>query len=247
MTTPETRLKEAPATRSEDTVQVAYERLRQEILMGQLAPGAILSQVQLAGRLGISRTPLREALRRLAAEGLVNGDFNRRVRVSELDLDDFDQIYAMRMALEPVAFEATIPVLTVMQLQALEDAVVRMDATIGSGGRAEFRTAHRAFHLGFTVGAGARMQRTLAELWDHSERYRLRYLHPEGSDDARTLFGLRLAQAEHREILTAAAERDVARCIQAQSRHLQRTLEAVFREAAPPPQARLTRLATSGR
>lgn len=241
----EQRAEDGPTSRSEDTVQLVYDLLRQEILMGELAPGAVLSQVQIAGRLGVSRTPLREALRRLGAEGLITGDFNRRVRVSELDLDDFDHIYAMRIALEPVAFKATLPTVTAAHLRALKDELARMDNAIHSGDRAGFRSAHRAFHLGLTAGAGARMQRALAELWDHSERYRLRYLHPEGPDDGTVLLGLRLAQDEHREIFAAASERDVARCSQAQLHHMQRTIEAVFREASPPPQAWLTGLAAS--
>lgn len=236
------------APRSDDTVQFAYGVLRQEILMGVLPPGAVLSQVQLSARLGISRTPLREALRRLAAEDLITGDFNQRARVSELDLDDFDEIYAMRIVLEPVAFATTIPGLTESDLRELDDAVTHMDAMIDTGDRSGFRDAHRAFHLGLTSGAGPRMRRTLAELWDRSERYRLRYLHPDGPDaDGVAERGVRQAQTEHRDILSAATARDVTRCADAQLRHLQRTLEAVLREAAPPPQARLSRLATSAR
>lgn len=235
-------------TRSSDTVQFAYDLLRQEILMGVLPPGAVLSQVQLSARLGISRTPLREALRRLAAEDLVTGDFNQRARVSELDLDDFDEIYAMRIVLEPVAFAATIPGLTEADLRELEDAVSRMDVMIDSGNRSGFRDAHRVFHLGLTNGAGPRMRRTLAELWDRSERYRLRYLHPPGPDVGGVADrGVRLAQIEHHAILEAAAAGDVTQCTDAQFSHLQRTLQAVLREAAPPPEARLSRLATSAR
>ena len=61
-----------------------YERVRNAILDGQLAPGAVMSQVALAQDLGISRTPLREALRMLQSEGLVEGEPNRRVRVAPM-------------------------------------------------------------------------------------------------------------------------------------------------------------------
>ena len=61
-----------------------YERVRTAILDGQLAPGAVMSQVALADELGISRTPLREALRMLQSEGLVEGEPNRRVRVAPM-------------------------------------------------------------------------------------------------------------------------------------------------------------------
>jgi DNA-binding GntR family transcriptional regulator len=248
MTVVDERTLKTSTPRSDNTAQITYDLLRQEILIGSLSPGAVLSQVQIATRLGISRTPLREALRRLAAEDLITGDFNQRVRVSELDLDDFDEIYAMRIVLEPLAFAATIPNLAESSLRSLADAITRMDEMIDSGDRTGFRNAHRDFHLGLTTGAGPRMQRTLAELWDRSERYRLRYLHPEGPDVGGVAErGVRLAQTEHRDILEAASAGDVTRCADAELHHLQRTLEAVLREAAPPPQARLSRLAVGTR
>lgn len=230
-------------SRSEDTVQFAHDLLRAHILTGTLHPGAVLSQVQLAARLGISRTPLREALRRLIAEGLVTGDFNRRMRVSELDLADFDQIYAMRFALEPIGIRATIPVLTDPERAQLTRAVERMDTAVAAGDREAFRLAHRAFHLGLTSHTGARMATTLAELWDHSERYRLRYLHQDGADDDGTSVArLRLSQIEHRAILEAALSSDVDACTAHLINHLKRTLAAVFHEVAPPPAPRLANL-----
>src|SRR3984885_6529486 len=67
-----------------------YERVRNAILDGQLAPGAVMSQVALAQDLGISRTPLREALRMLQSEGLVEGEPNRRVRVAPMTASDLE-------------------------------------------------------------------------------------------------------------------------------------------------------------
>jgi GntR family transcriptional regulator, rspAB operon transcriptional repressor len=70
----------------------AYEQLRSKILLGELAPGATFSQVQLASQLGISRTPLREAVRLLQTEGLLDSEPNRRVRVSPLTTEDFEDL-----------------------------------------------------------------------------------------------------------------------------------------------------------
>lgn len=222
--------------RVDDSSQIAYDLIRRDILMGRLAPGEVLSQVQVASRLGISRTPLREALRRLSSEGLVAGDFNRRMRVSELDLHDFDQIYAMRFALEPIGVRATLPVLTALDFDALHGAIASMDEAIDSRGREAFRDAHRDFHLVLTAYAGERLHRTLADLWDHSERYRLRYLHREGpDDDGETAARLRLSQVEHRSILEAALGRDAELTTRRLVEHLHRTLDAVFLEAEPVP------------
>lgn len=223
-----------------DSALLAYTTLREQILTGDLPPGGVLSQAQLARDLGISRTPLREALQRLVEERLVVGDFNRRMRVSELQLDDFDQIYAMRIALEPVGIAATVPTLTGQQQASLAGHVNGMDEAIDSLDLQRFRGEHRAFHLALTAAAGPRMCKTLTELWDHSERYRLTYLHHDYADpDSASRDRLRASQVEHRDILTAALDADTARCTVALVAHLQRTVDVVFAEAARPLQPRV--------
>ncbi len=194
--------------------------------------------MQLAKRLGISRTPLREALRRLVAESLIIGDFNQQMRVSDLNLDDFDQIYAMRIALEPVGIAATIPTLTAAQQGSLRNHVHAMDDAIAALDLHRFRTEHRAFHLGLVSGAGARMRQVFEDLWDHSERYRLTYLHVYRETDHASLERLRLSQSEHTAILDAAVARDIGRCADHLVAHLQRTIDSVFDEQlAPRPDA----------
>src|ERR1700730_6312791 len=82
--------------------------LRECILDGTLTPGTKLSQVTLAGQLGISRTPLREVLRMLQEEGLVEIEPNQRTRVAGLDPQELDDIYASRILLETLALSVTI-------------------------------------------------------------------------------------------------------------------------------------------
>ncbi len=224
----------------DDRVEYVYQRLRAEILSGELAPGHVLSQVQLAARLSTSRTPLREALKRLLAENLVVGDFNRRMRVSELELQDFDQIYALRLAVEPMSVTAAMPTWIdadrerlVQSEHAMEEAVSRLD--IG-----RFRRAHRDFHLGLTRGSGDRIERLLEDLWDNSERYRLTYLHHDYDDpDSKASEQLRTSQAEHRQILVAALAGDAAACTAELFAHIHRSLEIVYEVAAARPQARV--------
>ena len=128
---------QVPSARPDDSVELAYSTIRESILTGKIPPGAIISQVTLARELGTSRTPLREALSRLAGEGLVRSDFNQRMRVSDLDLDDFDQIYAVRLALEPIAIRATVSGLDdamrqelVTHVDAMDDAIAVLDIEI---------------------------------------------------------------------------------------------------------------------
>ena len=86
-----------------------YERVRAAILDGELAPGAVMSQVALAEELGISRTPLREALRMLQSEGLVEGEPNRRVRVAPMTARDLEEVCVMRVTLEAEALRLSVP------------------------------------------------------------------------------------------------------------------------------------------
>jgi DNA-binding GntR family transcriptional regulator len=81
----------------------AYDRLRNEILDGTLAPGTVLYEVEQARRLGVSRTPIREALGRLLAEGLVTSTAARGLVVTALDVEDISKLFEVRAALEASA------------------------------------------------------------------------------------------------------------------------------------------------
>ena len=232
-----------------DSAEFAFASIRSAILTGNIAPGSVLSQANLARQLGISRTPLREALSRLMSEGLIiGGDYNRRMTVSALDLSDFDQIYAARIALEPVAVAATVGQLDDNQKADLGAQVADMDIAIASRDMETFRKHHRSFHMGLTSLAGNRIDRILADLWDHSERYRLAYLHYDYAQRGSALIDrLEVSQTEHRRMLAAAVEGDADTCAAILVEHLTRTLEAVFIEAADVPRPRIARDAIKSR
>src|SRR6201991_4160744 len=103
---PDIRKIELPEARQAIPYLHAY--LRECILDGTLSPGTKLSQVSLARQLGISRTPLREVLRMLQKEGLVEIEPNQRTRVSGLDPQELDDVYASRILLETLALSMTI-------------------------------------------------------------------------------------------------------------------------------------------
>ena len=98
--------------------------LRAAILTGAFAPGEHLHQSQLAERYGVSRIPLREALSRLDADGLIEIDAHRQARVVTLTLDDVHEIYGIRVALEPVAAQTAVERIT---MREVEDLLYRMD------------------------------------------------------------------------------------------------------------------------
>jgi DNA-binding GntR family transcriptional regulator len=147
------------------------DQLRTAILRGELPAGVPLSQVELAKRLGVSRTPLREALRMLQYEGLIEGEPNRRVRITGLSVPDLDEIYAMRISLETLAIRLTVPQLTAQDLSQMEALLCRMQIFTDQQDYEKWEVPHQAFHRALVQHAGQRQQRTIDQLFDHAERY----------------------------------------------------------------------------
>ena len=98
--------------RDGQSVEYVHARMRRAILRAELSPGDELSQVRLAKELGVSRTPLREALRMLVNEGLLEGEPNRQLRVAGYSIADMEELYVARVSLETTALRITIPRLT---------------------------------------------------------------------------------------------------------------------------------------
>src|SRR5947209_17923442 len=108
------------ATEGRIVIAQVHEHLRQRILDGTMSPGTILSQVQLAQQFGVSRTPLREALRMLQEERLVLAEHNHRVRVADINLAELESLYACRIMLESLALALTLPHLSLEDLDAFD-------------------------------------------------------------------------------------------------------------------------------
>jgi|TARA_Y100000114_G_scaffold154438_1_gene176472 DNA-binding GntR family transcriptional regulator len=129
-----------PGTVVDDLV----ENLRERIVTGALAPGVRLSQQQLAEDLQVSRTPLREALQRLATEGLVIGQANRGMVVAPAPLSDVEDAYALRLLVEPATVAAIVETVTDDDIAAMEKALGGMERA-GVSTR-DFQKAHAAYH-----------------------------------------------------------------------------------------------------
>src|SRR5512132_1467469 len=180
----------------------AYEELRRQILFGELEPGATFSQVQLSAQLGVSRTPLREAVRLLQTEGLLSSEPRRRVRVSPITTDDFEDLYAMRVVLDSLAVRLTVPLLSREELAEIRIAYLEATAAAGREDLAAYRDAHRRFHSGLFAHAGARLVLRVEELWDHAERYRMLQMRSGELTDHN-----RLVEADHAMSPRACARR----------------------------------------
>jgi GntR family transcriptional regulator, rspAB operon transcriptional repressor len=182
-----------------DNVEQVYRRVREAILEGEIAPGAAMSQVVLADQLGVSRTPLREALRMLQSEGLVDAQANRRVTVTPVSATDLEELVVMRVALESEAIRLSVGRLSPEEIAALEGRLAEMAHFAEAKDYPRWQKPHAAFHRGLTAAAGQRVNALLAQLSDHAERYRR--MHIARSPKAWQTEG-------HREILDACKAGD---------------------------------------
>jgi DNA-binding GntR family transcriptional regulator len=197
-----------------DTVEQVYRRVREAILEGEIAPGTAMSQVAMADDLGVSRTPLREALRMLQSEGLVDAQANRRVTVKPISATDLEELVVMRVALETVAIRLSVKRLEPEDIAALEGRLAEMSHFAQARDYARWQQPHSAFHRGLTGPAGVRMNAMLTQLSDHAQRYRR--VHLARSAKAWLTEG-------HREILDAAKNGDRENAGRLLADHLSRT------------------------
>jgi DNA-binding GntR family transcriptional regulator len=193
--------------------QRVHEHLRQEIISGRLIPGTELHEAALARSLGVSRGPIREALGRLATEGLVAIRPRRGAVVRALSNEEFIEAYQVREALEMMAVRLAVPRLTAEDLGALERLIDDMASRGEAGDVQGFFEANTEFHQRFFEVAGNGMLSELyRQLRGQIDRHRLRSLELRGD--------LRRSIDEHRAILWAARTGDVERAVRLISDHI---------------------------
>jgi DNA-binding GntR family transcriptional regulator len=182
-------------------VDDAVQTLRTAILNGRIADGARLRQTDLADQLGISRTPIREALVRLQQEGLVELLPGGGVRVKVLDLDDAVELYDVREVLDGLAARLAAGYADSASLARLDKALARQAVCVQRGDAGPWFAAHVAFHEEIMRAAGNRRLIGLASV----VRLSIRHFHPLL---LRTPLRLEHAYAEHRAIYDAIRTHD---------------------------------------
>lgn len=217
-----------PASRSHSasiTVKTrAYDHIRRQILDAKLPVGAALSEYQLAAEIGVSRTPVREALKRLEHDGLVRSIARRGTFVAELSGRDIIDIYQVRTALESFAAgvaAASMEPATVTELLKELDAAQRRAATGNIEGARE-HDIHMHKRIIASTG-NTRLAQILSTLDDQVHRIRQRAL----SDPTRR--GATLA--EHRVLLEAIRKRDSGAAEKAMRAHLDSARDSAIRMA----------------
>jgi DNA-binding GntR family transcriptional regulator len=211
------------------TVDELYLALREEILDGRLDEGEPLSQVKLAEQWGVNRTPLREALRMLQREGLIDAQYNRRVRVSRLSTADLEELYAERIITETLGIRLTVRAMGDADIAHLYELIARMERLASVESFTEWEAAHHEFHASLGLGAGKRTRARIAFLGDCARRYR----HALATMGTRAVEGFAHGAVEHRAIVTACEARDVELAGSTLAHHLARTAFSLISAREP--------------
>lgn len=176
-------------------------KLREEILDGTLKPGQRLEQTELANRFGISRMPVRDALRRLEAEGLVAIDARRGAVVCAIDLEEMEEVYEIREVLESLALRLAGPNLTDKDAVALARLEEQIEAASRQGDTALWRQLDASFHhLIFHRCNRPRLLKLINSYWNTTHHFRRAYVAVAGA----TARG----EAMHRQMIEAVRARD---------------------------------------
>lgn len=149
-----------------------HDHVRKLIVTGVIPAGTVVRQAELARKLGVSRTPMREAFRMLQEEGLISAEPDQRPVVVGINIADLDSAYAARVLVESLAVRVTVPVLGPEGLASLEAAYAAMyEHRWEHQESAEWRAAHNAFHAGLRSGADAQLRNQVAVMADRTAHY----------------------------------------------------------------------------
>lgn len=198
---------------------VIEEKLRSAIFDGRLPCGMAIRQQELANLFGVSRMPVREALRQLEAQGLLVVEPHRGAVVAPLIQGDAAETYDLRMLLEAEALRQSIPLLDDVDFAQAQACIEALEAETDFH---EMGRLNRLFHMAFYAKTTNRRLLQLIEQGLHEEERFLRF-HMES-------MGLgKVCQDDHRQLLAAARQHNVELSIELLARHLQRGIEAITR------------------
>ncbi len=195
-----------------------YARLEEDILSSSLPKGRVVTECELAGMLGVSRTPVRSALRRLAEEGLVEITTNKGATIIGISTQDLIDTYKIRTRLEGLSSLLATERMSDEEKERLKEFVELSEYYLSKKDTDRLREIDTQFHSMIYKASGNRMLcRILSELHRNITRYRKISLGVPGR--------LESSVAEHREILSAILEGNGKLADELTSRHIERALE----------------------
>lgn len=198
------------------------ELVRDRILSGEVIADLPIRQDALAAELGVSKIPLREALTRLEQEGLIRSQANRGFFVRPLSTQEAEEVYALRLKLEPEAVSVAAERATEEEQATARHALEALDRVTDAHGES-VGAFNRAFHLALVRPAGQPITFTIIErLHILSERYVRKHLEPSGRDER--------AIDEHRQMLEGWLAREGKAVAALTRNHIEQTLKDLRRQ-----------------
>ena len=199
---------------------VVFNTLRQAILRGELKPGERLMEIQLANKLGVSRTPIREAIRKLELEGLVLMIPRKGAEVAEITEKNLRDVLEVRCALEELAVLLACDRIDKQGIQDLRKAAKHFESVLDSDDITKIAEADVAFHdIIYMATDNQRLIQLLNNLREQMYRYRIEYLkkkecHPQ-------------LVAEHEEVIDAIESGEREKAMRITSQHIDNQVETV--------------------
>lgn len=205
---------------------VVFNTLREAILKGELKPGERLMELQLASKLGVSRTPIREAIRMLELEGLAVTVPRKGAEVAKMTEKDMEDVLQIRRALDELAARLACDKVTQQQLKTIKAAAENFEESTRSRDVKKVAHADVAFHDAiYTAADNPKLMNMLNNLREQMYRYRVEYLKDESAYPALI--------AEHQEIYEGLKSKDRDSVVRAMSRHVvnqEREMKIIIRE-----------------
>lgn len=209
----------ASPTRRPGAVITVFEALRNDILTLDMPPGTVIARTEIARRFGVSPTPVREALLRLAEEGLVDIFPQSRTTVSRIDLQHAREAFVLRLSIDVEVARTLAPQMNRARIAVLETLLRRQAAELDAGDLTAFNTYDRAFHRQiYDFGGVPGLWELVRSRYGHLDR--LGRLHLPRPGKPQTIL------RHHRAIIDALASRDPARAEAAARHHLGMAMDA---------------------
>ena len=201
--------------------QKVYWALKTEIIKGSLKPGTKLSEGKIAKQLGVSRTPIRETLMQLAAEGFVKMNPNQAVVVSNASLEDVQEVLQIRGVLEGLAARLATKTINEEEIKELEKYQKRMEHYTNKDDVLAFSEMDAEFHeLILNICGNNRLIQIRKNLSEQAHRYRIRSLSVPGR--------LKYSLKEHQEIIEALKRKDAEQADRLSQKHIENVLANIL-------------------
>ena len=207
-------------TRPPTAQQAILAELRRLIVTGQLRPGQKIVQDSLAAQLGVSRVPLREALKILEGEGHVTYSAHQGYAVTKLSLSDLLEVYRIREILEAEAVSVAVPQMSCEDIDRLEEAERDVQAGAAAADLTAMTVANRRFHFALIEACALpRLVWLIGLLWDATEVYRSVYYNQERNRE--------IVATEHQALVAAVKARDASLAVSVLAGHRDNAVAAL--------------------